>query len=451
MTAPTEALAAHYQALETKWSVIDRSSDYSRLVVPSGNADEPIHRWFKLKEAYSLQLLPRIFKDASFSAPTEFSILDPFVGSGTTLLSAVSLASQAGVPLRAVGIERNPFIHVLASAKVAAATQGAQLISELRKSEVQVQRRYTSLIRSRLETESATLNNEAYFSKTYRRSLLALARAVDECSHVDVRNILRVCVASSVESAGRLRRDGRALRFVPERRPKHPLDSFKENFEICVNDLATLKTDLCSIDASVLHGDGRYPDLNNETNAFDFIIFSPPYPNNIDYTEVYKTEAWTLGLYASAAEMKNYRLASVRSHPSIQFPESYSYRGTEVESQINELLEPLLSCVPKDRYDLGRRQVIQGYADDMHQVLVRSRKLIKETGRLIFVVGNSAHATGEGRFVIAADLLMCALAEMAGWIVEEIRVARWPVRRGGEQHLRESVVSLRPAALGSGI
>src|SRR4051812_41813522 len=94
-----QALLDHYQALERKWTVSDRSIDYSRLVIPHGNADESLHSWFRLKEAYSSQLLARLFKDASFEPKDSFSVLDPFVGSGTTLLSAISIANDWEVSL----------------------------------------------------------------------------------------------------------------------------------------------------------------------------------------------------------------------------------------------------------------------------------------------------------------------------------------------------------------
>jgi DNA modification methylase len=34
---------------------------------------------------------------------------------------------------------------------------------------------------------------------------------------------------------------------------------------------------------------------HGESADFDLILTSPPYPNNIDYSEVYKLELWLLG------------------------------------------------------------------------------------------------------------------------------------------------------------
>lgn len=74
------------------------------------------------------------------------------------------------------------------------------------------------------------------------------------------------------------------------------------------------------------------------------------------------------------------------------------------------------------------------------------RGVVATDAYLAFVVGNSVHGAGERRFVIAADILLGAIAELVGWRVEEIRVSRMLRRRAEDlEHLRESVVILRPA------
>ncbi|WP_328524338.1 hypothetical protein [Kribbella sp. NBC_00359] len=448
MTATAQqTLAEHYRALEERWLVSDRSGDYSRLVVPQGNLDEPFHRWFHLKEAYSSQLLSRLLKDAGVSTCSTVSVLDPFVGSGTTVLSAISLANQFDVEVTATGIERNPLIYTVAAAKTAAIVRGTTLVDSVRKGALAVEKRYKKLLSkpSDLTTPSVTLNNTAYFPTENRVSLIALARAIDVESDEDVRNILRVALAGAVEPAGRMRRDGRALRFMRERKPLDPKKTFDQLLSHCLTDLEARAPMGAGVTANVVHGDGRSPEVHVSPASVDWTVFSPPYPNNIDYTEVYKTEAWALGLYESTSHMRDQRLSTVRSHPSIQFPDIYAYHDSDAARGIGEIISPVLDAVPSGRYEKGRRQVIEGYADDMFAVLAASRRLTKENGRLAFIVGNSAHGTGNEKFVIAADLLMSALAELAGWTVEEIRIARWPHRRGEDHNLRESVVSLAPA------
>jgi hypothetical protein len=442
------ALADHYRTLQSTWKVVDRTSDYARLVVPNGNSVEPFHRWFHLKEAYSSQLLVRLLKDSGYEPAAGMSLLDPFAGSGTTAVAALQVATEHACAAEVLGIERNPLLWTVAAAKAAGACAGRALDPALRQAfhDVKVAARHRARRRFLACPASATLSNPQYFPPEHVDRILRIREAITTHASGDVALILRACLAAAVEPAGRLRRDGRALRHEPDRVPQDPGRVFSERVQVALEDLAGV--DAASGDqlARVMLGDGRRAELAAGDRTFDWIVFSPPYPNNIDYTEVYKTEAWALGCYSDAADMKSQRLATVRSHPSVRFPDEYAFKARPDAAAVEAILAPLVEAVPQDRYAGGRRQVVTGYADDMLRVLASCRPLAKNDARLVFVVGSSVHGSAsDGSFVIAADLIMCALAELAGWQVEEIRVARKLARRGQQSDfLRESVVVLRP-------
>jgi DNA modification methylase len=76
----------------------------------SDNMRLPIHRWFRYSAGFSAEWAEQLIKD--FSSPARPIILDPFAGSGTTLLAA----EQAGC--MAYGYESHPFVHRIASGKL---------------------------------------------------------------------------------------------------------------------------------------------------------------------------------------------------------------------------------------------------------------------------------------------------------------------------------------------
>lgn len=444
--ASAAALTQHYGSLQRCWKVVERSADYSRLVVPNGNNSEPVHRWFHLKEAFSSQLLSRAIKDAGLVKAEGLSILDPFVGSGTTLVSAADLGDDYG-SVRVVGVERNPFLFLLARAKAGARLCGHTLVKSLRHQFAAVSSAYAKGVTLDMPVPpSTTLTNEKYFPSEHLESLLRIRAAIESEASGLSSGVLLSCLAAAVEPSSRLRRDGRALRFEPSRQPRDPWQLFVSRVHIVIEDLE--KIEPSQVSAKVKFGDGRYPQRSVEKgDLFSLIIFSPPYPNNIDYTEVYKAEAWILGCYQTIEDLRKQRLSTVRSHPSIKFEERYQYSELQVRSKIAEILDPVVAAVPVgDRYESGRKKLVRGYGDDMLQVLRNCRALALKDARLVFVVGNSVHGSNEKSFIIAADVIMGALAELAGWEVEEVRVARYLKRRGTSSSLlRESVVSLRPA------
>jgi hypothetical protein len=387
-----------------------------------------------------------LIKDAGFDAAEKLSVLDPFAGSGTSLLSALEFGVDSGSHIRAVGIERNPFLHLLTKAKAVAFLRGSGLVGKMSQEFEAIRDRYRRLRRVAVELPpSVTLANEEYFPPGHATDLIRIRMAIDRVSQGATHRIFQVCLGASVEPSSFLRRDGRALRFEQGRVAKDPWDEFSANVDMTLQDLGSLAPSRA--DVSVRRGDGRRPlSLTRESDSFNLIVFSPPYPNNIDYTEVYKLESWVLGHYKNVFDMRKQRLLTVRSHPSIKFGDFYSYERSPKAKKFASILNPILEAVPEERrYHKGRQQIVKGYADDMFQVFQGCRRLATDATRLIYVVGNSVHGARSDPFIIAADIIMAAVAELAGWQVEEVRVARNLRRRGTDSPLlRESVVSLRP-------
>lgn len=440
------ALDRHYSAVEGSWKVTDCSTTYGRLVVPHGNSEEPLYRWFHLKEAFSSRLLGQLLRDVGVSPRTNLSIADPFAGSGTTLLSGISACEINGYRANVFGVERNPFIWELSQAKLQARISGRSISDTFAADFEKIKKFHDDLKFDNFTVPGlSTLGNENYFPSDHMQDLLRIRYAIDAGSSEATRSIFRVCLASCVESSSRLRRDGRALRYEASREPKPPWGSFVQRVAVTQGDLEL--THPASSCGEVVLGDARRAASLATGREFDLILFSPPYPNNIDYTEIYKTEAWVLGCYGSDAEMKAQRQRTVRSHPSVRFSQEFAYLNSGFASAVQALIDPVISSVPVgDRYHEGRKEVIIGYADDMLSVLIECRRMISENGRLVFVVGNSLHGSGDGKYVIAADVIMGRLAELCGWRVAEVKVARMLKRRTGESpFLRESLVVLEPA------
>src|SRR5205807_9949585 len=87
-------LEAHYEALESRFA-IEPDGRYGALVVPNGNAQRPFHRWFHLKESFSCDIFVHVLADAGLARRRKLTVLDPFAGVGTSLISALDWATQA--------------------------------------------------------------------------------------------------------------------------------------------------------------------------------------------------------------------------------------------------------------------------------------------------------------------------------------------------------------------
>ena len=439
----SDALLDHYARLESRWTVADRASDYGRLVVPLGNSDVACHRWFHFKEAFSSDLLLRVLKDEGLDSRSRLRVLDPFSGVGTTVVSAAALSGQFADGVLATGVERNPFLHLAASSKFRATIAPRGLRARLFAKFNQILPTIES-ISAPAPPALSTFSKEGHFPPGHLDELLRIRTAIEARTRPGlVQDLLLLCAAASVEASSRLRRDGRALRYESWREPPRPINIFRSRVAEVLEDIDVHRTS--GVTGRVHLGDARTIQNVDLPEESDLILFSPPYPNNIDYTEVYKLEAWYLGYFRSAQAFTQQRRVTLRSHPSVKFEDSYTYKSSSVKSEFEHLVNPLLDAIPaKDRYTVGRQQVVRGWSDDMLAVLSGLRKKVSREGVLVAVVGNSSHGEDDTTLVIAADVLLARLGEMTGWKVEEIRMARRPTRRSSSPYLRESLVVLRP-------
>jgi hypothetical protein len=441
--SPHDRLRRHYASLAGRYATVDRRADYARLVVPNGNDGEPFHRWFHLKEAYSSKLLGRVAKDDGLAEKERLLLLDPFSGGATTLLSGMLGSPGWSGTATGIGVERNPFLRFVAATKVTAAgADGPATATAVSKAAAEVSAAAKAPGRWPTVPNLTTLRNPLHYPPATVGRLMRMRRAAEALDGGLVRDLVLLCIATALEPAGYLRRDGRALRYDPSRTPLDPQVAFSNRIAAVTADLTSNRPSESS--GRVREGDARELAGCEDASGFDLALFSPPYPNNIDYTEVYKTEGWLLGLYEDADAFRAQRLSTLRSHPSVRFPNTFAYTERPDADEVESLVEPLVAAIPVDRYAVGRAQMMRGYVDDMLQVFLRCAELAGPESRLVFVVGNSAHGSGGDRFEVAADLLLARAAELAGWRVEEIRVARDLARRGpGSELLRESAVSLR--------
>lgn len=441
--SPTQTLAVHYRAVEAGF-VVRENYAYRPLVVANGNDGEPVHGWFRLKEAFSAALLPHILRELDLVGRPSLRILDPFAGSATTAVAAGELAAIG--TLRdpyVLSYECNPFLHLVGQTKLRALQRPNRQFLPLAK------RVAAKAARGRVEPAAVpdlvAFSNADYFDPPALDRLLRLRAALDiaasEGADALAVDLARVCLGASIEPASALRRDGRALRYVAGKQTREPIAEFLRRAERIDEDMGDAPN---PIRGRVQLGDGRaLTPRAPRPGSIDLVLFSPPYPNNIDYTEVYKLEAWLLGLIADHDEFRSQRLRTVYSHPSVLRSRA---TGIELEdaATITKLLDPLLGAVPDDRYAGSRTAMLQGYATDMLRTLRACKRALKPGGYLVYVVGNSAHGAGGSHLVVAADLLIAQLAVHVGLEVLSVEVARYPRRRKVDSpFLRESVVFAR--------
>lgn len=447
MTKGVQRLIREYHAVEKRFRVIDCCDKYSRLVTADGNQGYPVQRWFHLKEAFSLSLLPTLLADWKIPPESVHRVLDPFCGVGTTLLAVQRLAkAQNRKDIEAVGLERNPFLHFAAKTK---AEWHHYDPSKLRT-------RAMCLLNGGIKSAGggvpplSTLRRRDVFDPRVLRRALGVREAMDALPPKE-RAPLLLGYASILEGISGARKDGRALRIEPTKRRSRLAAALGAAWERIADDLAVARECYQRTATKAYLGDGRTLKVDRRRNMdlgrFDLIIYSPPYLNNIDYTEVYKIELWMCGFIRTLDQFRGLRYETFRSHPSVRFPDAISIAEDKRMTDCLGTLEALIDALPGDKHLAWRSALFRGYFDDIYLSLLNQAGALATGGRVFCVVGNSLHGSSRhpgARVPVASDLLIAQIAQALGLEVEAIQVARKLRRRGPcGDFLRESILVMR--------
>lgn len=424
-------LLSYFHDIE-KSITIKSGNKFKDKVCPVEAYRQPIHDWYRFKEGYSPNLLQELIKHFKFSEP--LYLLDPFLGSGTTLLSA---ALDSSIQLEyGMGYEVNPFIGFMAKTKldfykldIITAEKFLLLISN------------TGLDNNIKDDQIPELSTmKKAFSQLTLTRLINLKQIIINNFAPDEyeRDFFMLVFASILEELSTMKKSGRALKISKVMIDHEVKIHFINKASKMIEDTKRIKRNPNLERVSIQNGDARNIDQNKK---FNFVLFSPPYLNNFDYTEVYKVELWMLDFVTNSDKFRSLRHNTFRSHPSVKFNKTQIYLNYN-SSIIKELIHSLNDT--NQRYDFS--STIQAYIDDMYQTFTSLWQCTSNGAYVVCVVANSLFGSPKNNNLtpVATDLLIAEIAQDIGFTVSEIRIARKVNRRGVSfPYGRESLIILK--------
>jgi DNA modification methylase len=385
------------------------------------NRDLPRHRWLEFKEGFSAELVQLAISEAARKHPR---LLDPFSGSGTTVVEAARLGS------RATGIEVNPFLFDVAVAKSHPWIADASKLQRWRDG---VLNRACAEKRSSLEGQSTFTEGSGKEKWIFNTSVLRGYTALSE----DVKTItdswqipMRVAALSALMDSSNVRRDGKCVRYKKGWKEagsssKDFVRTFGETSQRFIDDLRLDKLDGAL--TNLLRGDSKVQLRKLAPNSHDLVVTSPPYLNSFDYSDVYRPELFAGGYVSTNDELRSIRLKTLRSHVQVE--------RTYASSAASTLLDPILSqLASKKLWSKNISGMIASYFWDMKAILKELHRIVRPGGATWLVVSTSAY----GGIQVPVDLILADVGEQCGWELRGVYVLR-RLRAAGQHwaHLEE--------------
>jgi len=413
-------------------------SELRRSVTFQINKKLPVHRWFPFTQGYSEPLVDFLIEYLGAEKNKGVTILDPFVGSGTTILTS----KKRGI--NTISFDISPLMIWVSKTKVSSL-------------DIKSFRKINDFL-SKLKVEKKSLKNEDVFpeflSKAFSSQIWQQVKLIkNEISNSKLsqqeKDLLILGLVGILEDVSQIRKHGSHYRYMlnpdsiglqklnikilnPE---SDILPIFKKQIYKMIEDIEVTEkaSDKNNSRHQILLGDAKTFKL--EKNSVDFVITSPPYLNRNNYIAQQKAELSLLSLVKNQVEYKKLVRSTFRSHTDSDLDLNVSDAVPEVQKIISamELTDGNNSKIP---------QMIAGYFFDLEKNLENLYNVMRRGGRAAFVVGNSRW----GGVVVPVDHLLLLLAEKQGFKAEKIFVTRMKgnspqqMKQFGKIPVRESIV-----------
>jgi len=356
-----------------------------------------VHRWYDYVQGFDPELAAR--KIHEHVGETEGTVLDPFCGSGTTLVSAQFLG------LRSVGVDANPVMCLVSRAKT---TWGAPL----RQFEQRAAAVLADLARATQEdAESGTecgipmKSVNKWFRPTVLREVQAARRILSSLSRTDrrVTDLLRLAYAKSMFESSQVSMCP-GITFVKKPRPPLRL-TLRRKLGVIAADLSFLRAlDLhTQPKARVEQGDAR--DLRGvvEPASVDLVFTSPPYPTDIEYTRQTRAELYFLGFIEDMDDVRAIKKAMVRGSPKNIYKDDNNERLVAGYTEIQEVSAAIDETLKGKNWGWDYARMVREYCGDMLICLRELHRVLKPGGWALLVVGDQ---TCKGVMIPVTDLLL---------------------------------------------
>lgn len=391
-------------------------------------------RWRHFKEAYAPEIIQRALAESDIVVN---NCLDPFGGSGTTALACQFLGVDP------ITIEVNPYLSDLIKAKL----ETYDLLSLTQDFGEVVNRSYLisidiENIRKYLPPTFIEPGVKGRWIFNYKCAvrIFSILHAIDEVKDAKNKNLFKILLGGILIEISNVKIDGKGRRYKKNWQsniiPENNVDViFQQAVNNAISDITTFQNRE-TLNYTLLTGDSRK--LINNVSKVDLCIFSPPYPNSFDYTDVYNVELWILGYLKNASDSIGLRKRTLTSH--VQTKREYSLPPKS--SATLDITMKALESVKGELWHKDIPHMVGAYFFELKILMEAIKAKLSKNAKLWMIVGDSKY---QGVYIPVADILS-ELANNLGFTIDTIesfRSMRSSVQQGGRKDLKETLIVLK--------
>jgi len=416
--------------------------------------DHCVHDWYRFILSYPPHLV-RDYVDR-FGIGKGKTVLDPFCGTGTTLVECKKLG------IASVGIEANPMPCFASRVKLDWSTRPGDLLRHA----VEI----AEIATARLERDGLPENadlplfNAKVAKKLSLRTLLEETERLLLTDSISPLPLHRTLVLLEVLQEFRDKRLSCYERLALAKALIFGISNLEFGPEVGVGKLQDdapaitlwlsavkqMAEDLRivreqdAVNSTVHQADARQVIRVLAERSIDAVITSPPYPNEKDYTRTTRLESVLLGFIRTKQDLRALKQDLVRSNTRGVFASDRD----DVLVVDHDHIQDIAEAIEDRRIALGKTsgferlyaRVTKLYFGGMTRHLSDLRSVLRPGAQLAYVVGDQASYL---RVMIRTGQLLANIAESLGYEVTDIDLFRTRLATATKEQLREEVVLLR--------
>ncbi len=399
-----------------------------------GNVQQGRHGWLRLTPAYSLHIVQEILEDRSGNE----LVLDPFSGTGTTLLTSAVL----GIPAHSVDI--NPFLVWLGNVKLRKYDTGT--VTEIRRAASYCCGDLTLPQNSKRIWVPDLHQIEKWWDRPILEALAVLFASIEHCAKQQdstISDLLKIAFCRAMIETSHVSFGHQSMSFKKQSHVQQETllraASFSDapatvrvRFLAAVEELAgSLAKEQPIAPAQVFLGDSRDLEKVLPERCYTKVVTSPPYPNRMSYIRELRPYMYWLGFLTNGRQAGELDWAAIGGTWGCATSNLNSWEPNPEQTIPYPRFDRIITSISKDHKILGR--YVHKYFQDIKAHLRSLRRVIALGGRCYYIVGNSKfYGT-----LLPVEEIYVALFEDSGFINTRTDRLR---KRNSKKELYEYVV-----------
>ena len=399
--------------------------------------DRPIHDWYR----FVLSFPPHLVREyvEHFGLERGAMILDPFSGTGTTMVEAKKLGIES------VGIEAVPMSASAARTKLRWDVLPDDLLTDAEMiaaaAEAEIEQSLDEPSRTLTDAQAKLILRNSISPKPLHQSLI-LRDTIRAIGGARQDHLLLALARELPTAIGN-------LRFGPEiglgriREDAPVVELWKNQVERMASDLRHWTRRKRPV-ARVIQGDARSLSSLLTPSSIDAVITSPPYPNEKDYTRTVRLESVMLGFLEDRESLRVTKRGLVRSNTRSVYKGDDDDQWLEDFPKVTELADQ----IEDRRIQLGKtsgfekmyHRVTRLYFGGMARHLETLKFVLKPGAQLAYVVGDQASYF---RVMIRTGELLGQIAEQLGYEIAGRELFRTRTATATRAQINEEDLLLR--------